>query len=126
MKAMVLKEFCEIQAEGEHRRLPDLPLKEKPLEMMELPVPVPGHGQILVKVSTCGICHTELDEIEGRLVPPRLPVVLGHEVVGRVESLGPGGSRFKKGARVGIAWIHSICGRCSFCRRGDENLCESF
>ena len=105
MKAMVLKEFCEIGIQGEPRKRPDLPLKEEPLEMVELPDPVPDSKQILVKVSACGVCHTELDEIEGRLVPPKFPVVLGHEIIGRVEALGSGVTRFKAGDRVGIAWI---------------------
>lgn len=126
MKAMVLKEICEIEIKGEGTRRSDLPLKEKPLEMIELPNPVPVSGQILVKVSVCGVCHTELDEIEGRLIPPGFPLVLGHEVVGRVESTGPGVTGFKEGDRVGIAWIYSSCGRCRFCRRGDENLCEEY
>ncbi len=126
MKAMVLKEFCEIEIEGEARTRTDLPLKTEPLEMVELPVPDPDSKQILIKVSACGICHTELDEIEGRLVPPRFPIVLGHEVVGTVEALGLGVTQFKTGDRVGIAWIHSSCGECKFCKRGDENLCDAF
>jgi propanol-preferring alcohol dehydrogenase len=101
------------------------PIEEKPLQMVDLPVPEPAAGQILVKVSTCGICHTELDEIEGRL-QPRLPIILGHEVVGKVERSGPGATRFKKGDRVGIAWINSACGKCDFCRAGYENLCPDF
>jgi propanol-preferring alcohol dehydrogenase len=126
MKAMVLKEFCEIDVGEESLRRPDLPLKKEPLEMIELPDPVPQSNQVLVKVSACGICHTELDEIEGRLVPPRLPVVLGHEIVGRVEAVGTGAGRFKIGDRVGIAWINSSCEECKFCSRGDENLCDQF
>lgn len=126
MQAMAIKELCEIDVGQGSRRRPDLPLKKEPLEMVRMPDPVPRAGQILVKVSTCGICHTELDEIEGRLVPPRLPVVPGHEIVGRVQSLGPNVTRFRQGERVGIAWINSSCGRCKFCRRGDENLCDRF
>jgi propanol-preferring alcohol dehydrogenase len=75
MKAMVLREFCEIEIEGEARRRTDLPLKKEPLEMAEMPDPVPDSRQILIKVSFCGICHTELDEIEGRLIPPKFPLV---------------------------------------------------
>jgi len=93
--------------------------------MENLPDPVPGPGEILVKVSVCGVCHTELDEIEGRL-QPKLPVVLGHQVVGKVAALGSGAKRFQLGDRVGIAWIYSACGKCRFCRRGDENLCSDF
>ena len=126
MQAMVLKENCEIEIEGESRKLEHLPLKKDPLVRMELPDPVPGEGQILIKVSACGVCHTELDEIEGRLIPPHMPVVPGHEVVGRVASLGDGPHKFKEGDRVGVAWIYSSCKKCKFCLRGYENLCEKF
>ena len=111
MKAMVLRETSSIE--------------KKPLKMEDLPDPVPGSEEILVKVSVCGVCHTELDEIEGRL-QPKLPVVLGHQVVGKVAALGPEAKRFQLGDRVGIAWIYSACGKCRFCRRGDENLCSDF
>jgi len=95
------------------------------LQLVELPVPEPKDREVLVKISACGVCHTELDEIEGRL-QPKLPVVLGHEVVGRVERPGPGATKFKPGDRVGIAWIYSSCGKCHFCREGNENLCAEF
>lgn len=111
MKAMVLENIC--------------PVEEKPLKLVDLPQPVPGRGQILVRVSACGICHTELDEIEGRVPPSGFPMILGHEIVGRVEGLGPGISKFKKGDRVGIAWINWACGRCSFCLKYEENLCDT-
>jgi len=111
MKAMVLKETSTIEKE--------------PLEMVDLPIPELHSNQILVRVLTCGVCHTELDEIEGR-IQPKLPIVPGHEIVGIVEKLGPKATRFKKGDRVGIAWIHSSCGKCSFCREGKENLCAQF
>ncbi len=111
MKAMVLKEIS--------------PIEKEPLEIMDLPDPFPGSKEILVKISACGVCHTELDEIEGRL-PPKLPIVLGHQIVGRVEKLGSGATRFSLGDRVGIAWIHSACGKCHFCREGKENLCLGF
>ena len=101
------------------------PVEEKPLELVELPIPEPGDRQILVKVLACGVCHTELDEIEGRL-RPKLPIILGHEIVGRVEKLGPRVAKFKPGDRVGIAWINSACGSCRFCREGNENLCPEF
>ncbi len=100
-----------------------LPVEKRPLELVDLPDPVPGPGQIRVRVSACGVCHTELDEIEGRLAPSILPIVLGHEIVGRVDSLGPEAGRFKENDRVGIAWINWACGRCSFCVKGNENLC---
>ncbi len=101
------------------------PIEKEPLEIMDLPDPFPGSKEILVKISACGVCHTELDEIEGRL-PPKLPIVLGHQIVGRVEKLGSGATRFNLGDRVGIAWIHSACGKCHFCREGKENLCLGF
>jgi propanol-preferring alcohol dehydrogenase len=99
-----------------------------PLQLAELPDPEPGPGEILVRVSACGVCHTELDEIEGRTPPPRLPVVLGHQVVGRVAALGPGAAafRFSVGERVGVGWIFAACGACEFCRSGRENLCADF
>jgi propanol-preferring alcohol dehydrogenase len=97
-----------------------------PLEPADLPVPRPRSNEILVKVSACGVCHTELDEIEGRVKPPRLPIVPGHEVVGMVEKRGSRARRFRTGERVGIGWIHSCCGTCRFCREGNENLCEKF
>jgi propanol-preferring alcohol dehydrogenase len=114
MRAMILPALC---------RLDENP---NPLHLAELPDPEPGPGEILVRVSACGVCHTELDEIEGRTPPPRLPVVLGHQVVGRVAALGPGASAFHIGERVGVAWIYSACGACEFCRSGRENLCADF
>ena len=100
-------------------------VEEKPLKLVELPTPIPKRNQILIKVSTCGICHTELDEIEGRVSPSRLPMILGHEIIGRVENSGQGASKFKEGDRVGIAWINWACGRCAFCLKGEENLCDA-
>ncbi|MBA3008107.1 MAG: zinc-dependent alcohol dehydrogenase family protein [Proteobacteria bacterium] len=114
MKAMVLKELCSLDE------------NHTPLELMELPDPVPAEGEILVKVSACGVCHTELDEIEGRTPPPHLPMILGHQVIGRVEANGSKASAFKIGDRVGIAWIYSACGICTFCLAGNENLCPDF
>ena len=111
MKAMVLKKVA--------------PIEEKPLELEDWPIPAPGPKQILVKISTCGVCHTELDEIEGRL-QPRLPIILGHEIVGRVENFGPEVTKYKSGDRVGIGWINYACGKCHFCRDGNENLCSEF
>jgi propanol-preferring alcohol dehydrogenase len=81
---------------------------------------------VLVRVSVCGVCHTELDEIEGRTPPPRLPVIPGHQIVGRVAEVGDGVEDLRQGERVGIAWIHSACGRCRHCRSGRENLCADF
>ena len=116
MKAMVLKEIRQIRVEG----------GAKPLELVDLPTPKPGPKQVLIKVSACGVCRTELDQIEGRIAPPKLPVILGHQPVGVVEALGAGASKFKIGERVGAAWIYSSCGQCQFCLRGEENLCPQF
>lgn len=111
MKAQILKQIA--------------PVEDRPLELVELPSPEPGPREILVKIAACGVCHTELDEVEGRL-QPSLPVILGHEIVGRVEGMGEEASRFSIGDRVGIAWIYSVCGQCRFCQSGLENLCYDF
>jgi propanol-preferring alcohol dehydrogenase len=111
MRAMVLERISSVE--------------EKPLKLVNLPKPVAGRGEVLIKVCACGVCHTELDEIEGRVAPSRFPMILGHEIVGRVEGLGPGAGKFKKGDRVGVAWINWACGKCSFCLKGQENLCDS-
>lgn len=100
-------------------------IENKPLVLHDLPIPQPGNKQIRVKVTVCGICHTELDEIEGRL-QSKLPIILGHQIVGTVETLGAEANKFKQGDRVGIAWINSACGKCAFCRQGNENLCPDF
>lgn len=126
MKAMVLKEICEIKTRDNNRKYPDIPLKDFPLEMTDLPEPEPGFHEVLVKINVCGACHTELDEIEGRLAPPFLPVIPGHQVVGKIVASGPGSSKYEVGDRVGIAWINMSCGNCKFCSRGDENLCRDF
>ena len=97
-----------------------------PLDLADLPDPVPREKEILIKVSACGVCHTELDEIEGRTPPPSLPVVLGHQLVGTVEKTGAKAMKFKLGDRVGVGWIYSACGTCKFCLQQDENLCDSF
>ncbi|MGP0064281.1 MAG: zinc-dependent alcohol dehydrogenase family protein [Isosphaeraceae bacterium] len=97
-----------------------------PLRFSSLADPVPAEGELLIEVHTCGVCHTELDEIEGRTPPPRLPIIPGHQVVGRVAAMGAGAELFRPGDRVGVAWIFSACGECDFCRRGEENLCDRF
>ena len=104
----------------------DLRSNPDPLRATDLAQPVPQAGEIRIKVRTCGICHTELDEIEGRTPPPTLPMVLGHQVVGEVDALGSGADAFAVGTRVGVGWIHSACGSCEHCTRGDENLCARF
>ncbi len=112
MKAMVLEKTSSIEG--------------KPLKMVDLAIPPPNSRQILVRISVCGICHTDIDEIEGRVKPSKLPVVPGHQIIGRVESLGSQVTRFKEGDRVGVAWIWSSCGRCVHCQEGRENLCDQF
>jgi propanol-preferring alcohol dehydrogenase len=114
MKAMVLTKTI------------DLSRNKVPLELMDLPIPVPQKQELLVKVAACGVCHTELDEIEGRSPPTKFPIILGHQIVGRVEKTGAGATRYSIGERVGIAWIHSACGQCRFCDAGLENLCIDF
>ena len=114
MKAMMLHRICKLDETAQ------------PLRLSEVPDPFANQKEILVRVSACGVCHTELDEIEGRTPPPSLPVVLGHQVVGTVESVGENARRFRVGDRVGVAWIFSACERCKFCRAGNENLCPDF
>ena len=114
MKAMVLNRLCNLEDE------------RRPLALQDVPDPRPFDNEILVKVSACGICHTELDEIEGRTPPQQLPTILGHQVIGQVIDIGRKARRYRVGDRVGIAWIHSACGRCDFCRAGLENLCSEF
>lgn len=97
-----------------------------PLKPEEVAVPNPGPDEVLIKVSVCGVCHTEIDEIEGRTPPPRLPIILGHQVVGNIQKSGRNVSGFKTGQRVGVAWIYTACGKCSFCISGKENLCNEF
>ncbi|WP_338868993.1 zinc-dependent alcohol dehydrogenase family protein [Spirosoma sp. SC4-14] len=99
---------------------------DTPLILADLPIPTPDSHEIRIRVSACGVCHTELDEIEGRTAPPHLPVVPGHQVVGRVDALGKDVTRFHIDDRVGVAWIFSACGHCTFCRSGHENLCAQF
>ncbi len=114
MKAMVLHRICNLKN------------NDTPLELTDMPDPEPADDEILVKVSTCGVCHTELDEIEGRTPPPHLPVILGHQVVGKVEALGKTVQMHKRGDRVGVAWIYYACGTCEYCLSGMENLCQRF
>lgn len=114
MKAMVMTKIC------------SLGLDKHPLELRDVPEPAVGERDLLIKVHTCAVCHTELDEIEGRTPPPRLPVIPGHQVVGVVNKAGRRATMFKPGDRVGVAWIFSACGECQFCRRGQENLCPDF
>ena len=91
-----------------------------------MPKPTPANDEVLIEVSACGVCHTELDEIEGRTPPPGFPVILGHQVVGRIVEMGRQVSRHRLGDRVGVAWIFHACGSCTYCEHGHENLCASF
>ncbi len=100
------------------------PVERDPLEAVDLPAPVPGTGEVRLKISACGLCHTDLHEVEGELPPPKLPVIPGHQIVGVVEARGDGARRFAVGERVGVPWLHSTCSACAACRRGDENLCD--
>ena len=108
MRAMVL------------RKVVSLNETDSPLQLIDLPIPSPSSGEVRLRVSVCGVCHTELDEIEGRTPPPKLPIVLGHEVVGVVDQLGDGVTKLKEGDRVGVGWIHSSTGSL------DENLSPAF
>jgi propanol-preferring alcohol dehydrogenase len=95
----------------------------RPLEFLRVPVPRPGRRQVLLKVSVCGVCRTDLHILDGELPPHRSPVIPGHQVVGRVVAVGPGVQGFATGDRVGVPWLGWTCGRCRWCRRGQENLC---
>jgi len=114
MKAMILERICSLEATSQA------------LRFAEIEDPSPGESEVLIRVSACGVCHTELDEIEGRTPPSRFPMVLGHQVVGKIAGTGAGTTRFRIGERVGVAWIFSACGTCKFCRAGNENLCPDF
>ncbi|MFZ5820691.1 MAG: zinc-dependent alcohol dehydrogenase family protein [Chloroflexota bacterium] len=114
MKAMLLTELGDLRAHP------------TPLSLLQIPEPAPGPGQVLIRVAACGVCHTELDEIEGRTPPPHLPIVLGHQVVGVIEAINANVATRKPGERVGVAWIFSACGQCAACLSGQENLCLRF
>jgi propanol-preferring alcohol dehydrogenase len=120
MKAMLLESLGDVNPH------------QTPLRLVQHPEPSLAPGEVLLHVTRCGVCHTELDEIEGRMPPPQLPVILGHQVVGNVESIGlpmemqEQAPALQKGQRVGVAWIASACGECDFCKSGRENLCPEF
>ncbi len=114
MKAMVIN------------KLVDLKECSTPLSLVDMPRPVPAVDEVLIKVLCCAVCHTELDEIEGRTPPPSYPMIPGHQVVGIVEELGRHVSRIALGERVGVAWIFDSCGHCDYCCSQNENLCEDF
>ena len=111
MKAMILKKFA--------------PIDNKPLKLTNISIPEPGPDDILIRINICGVCHTDLHTVEGELPEAKLPIIPGHQVVGRVEKRGENANRFKKGDRVGVAWLHSSCGNCGYCQGGNENLCEN-
>jgi propanol-preferring alcohol dehydrogenase len=114
MKAMLLHSVSQLRE------------NPQPLRYEDIDERAPEAGEILIRVSACGVCHTELDEIEGRTPPPVFPVVPGHQVVGTITATGEGARRFSVGDRVGVAWIHDACGSCKFCKAGNENLCPKF
>ncbi len=95
-----------------------------PLEPVRRALPRPGPGELLLEVSACGVCRTDLHLLDGDLPQVRTPVVPGHEIVGRVASLGPGASRFRQGQRLGVPWLGGTCGHCAHCAAGRENLCD--
>jgi propanol-preferring alcohol dehydrogenase len=99
------------------------PVEERPLCLEEVPTPVPGPGELLLRVMACGVCHTDLHIAEGELPSHKLPLIPGHQIVGVVEGMGAGASRFHIGERVGVPWLSWACGECPFCHKGRENLC---
>ncbi len=100
------------------------PIETSPLQEEEIPTPRPKEKEVLIKVEYCGVCHTDLHLVEGEIIPPSYPVIPGHQVVGKIEKTGEKVTRWKTGERVGIPWFYSSCGRCKFCRKGKENLCN--
>jgi propanol-preferring alcohol dehydrogenase len=95
-----------------------------PLRLTEIPIPKPGPGQVLLKVDACGVCHTDLHIFNGEMDEPKLPLILGHQIVGKVVRGGPGTNRFQTGDRVGVPWLGATDGTCRYCERGQENLCD--
>ncbi len=114
MKAVILEKITSLKK------------NKRPLKLVELTKPAITDKEILVKISACGVCHTELDEIEGRTSPPHFPVILGHQIVGTVADRGGDAKKFELGAKIGIGWINSACGKCRACISGNENLCNDF
>ena len=96
----------------------------QPLVLRDLPVPEPGPGHVLLRVHACGVCRTDLHIVDGELLDPKLPLVLGHQIVGEVVRVGAGATRFVPGQRVGVPWLGWTCGECKYCRSGRENLCD--
>ena len=100
-------------------------IDDSPLKLKKITDPELGKGEILIKVSVCGVCHTDLHIVEGEIIPPSYPVVPGHQVVGLVEATGENVSEFNRGDRVGLAWLRSTCGECGYCLSARENICEN-
>jgi len=99
--------------------------RKRPLELRDMPKPKPNRGQLLVRVSSCAVCRTDLHVVDGELPDPKLPLILGHQIVGRVEEIGEGNATFAIGDRVGIPWLGWTDGDCAYCRSGRENLCDN-
>lgn len=95
------------------------------LTLRDMPLPVPGPGQVRIRVEACGVCRTDLHVVDGELTDPALPLIPGHEIVGRVDTLGPGVTGLTVGQRVGVPWLGHSCGACDYCRMGRENLCDA-
>jgi propanol-preferring alcohol dehydrogenase len=102
-----------------------MPIEQRPLELVDVAEPALAEDEVRVKIAACGLCHTDLHMAEGELKLPKLPVIPGHQIVGRIEAVGGGVKRFRAGDRVGVPWLYSTCGQCGFCTSGRENLCES-
>ena len=96
----------------------------QPLKYLEVPVPHPGPEQVLIRVRACGVCRTDLHIVDGELTEPKLPLILGHEIVGTVAALGAQVKKFRVGDRIGVPWLGHTCGHCRYCLRGRENLCD--
>jgi propanol-preferring alcohol dehydrogenase len=101
------------------------PVETNPLVLRDVPVPLPGEGQVLVRVTACGICRTDLHVVEGDLAPRKAPIIPGHQIVGGIERSGSAAEKFPPGTRVGIPWLHKTCGTCFYCRSERENLCDA-
>ncbi len=97
----------------------------QPLKWLEVPVPQPGPEQVLMRVHTCGVCRTDLHVLDGELAHPKLPLIMGHEIVGTVVETGSAVRQFRVGERIGVPWLGHTCGTCRYCRRGQENLCDT-
>ena len=107
-------------------RIKDIDSNRSLLKQVDMPKPSPGETDLLIRISVCGICHTELDEIEGRTPPLIFPMILGHQIVGIVEEKGSKVTQIQEGQRVGIGWYHHSCGECDFCKTGFQNLCSEY